>query len=67
MVAVVQPAGDLLEPNPHVQAIDQGTTTFTHEDDDSRYVLTFRWFTVTFRDFFAVADVDGGGAQALSG
>lgn len=37
----------------------EGTTTFTHEDDDSRYVLTFRWFTLDFRDPAALADADG--------
>ena len=29
---------------------DDGTTTFTHDGDDARYVLTFRWFTLNVRD-----------------
>lgn len=29
---------------------DEGTSTFTHDDSDSHYILTFRWFTVDFLD-----------------
>ena len=29
---------------------EDGTTTFTHDGDDARYVLTFRWFTMNVRD-----------------
>ncbi len=29
---------------------DTGTTTFTHDSSDAKYILTFRWFTMDVRD-----------------
>lgn len=29
---------------------DSGTSTFTHDGSDAKYVLTFRWFTMNVRD-----------------
>lgn len=40
---------------------EDGTTTFTHDGDDARYVLTFRWFTVNVRDPNSLSNADGDG------
>jgi hypothetical protein len=37
---------------------EDGTKTFTHDGDDARYVLTFRWFTVTMRDPNVLTNAD---------
>ena len=38
---------------------EDGATTFIHDGDDARYVLTFRWFTINVRDPNVLTNVDG--------
>lgn len=38
---------------------EDGTATHTYKSDDARYVLTFRWFTVNFRDPHPTENADG--------
>lgn len=38
---------------------EDGTATHTYESDDAHYVLTFRWFTLNFRDPNPTENVDG--------
>lgn len=38
---------------------EDGTATHTYESDDAHYVLTFRWFTLNFRDPYPTQNVDG--------
>jgi hypothetical protein len=44
---------------------EEGTTTITHQDGDSHYILTFRWFTTFFGDPTPGEDADSDGDGLL--